>query len=142
MDIYKELVESLGRHDGEEYVLSEPIEYNALCTRLCNDSGNWQDKSDKWVVTIGKELFEYYTGIGLRKQGKPVKPSLGAVLWSLSFDFEACEMSFNEWCMMFDYNNDLIKARGIYDECQRNADKLNKAGVYIDSELKEFLNEY
>lgn len=135
-------VTKLGRYDGEEFNLNDPVEYRAKCLRLALNSGEWQDKADKWIITIGKEIFEYYTGTGLRKDNKPVKPSLGDVLHSLSLDSEACSISFDEWCLNFDYDNDSIKARGIYDACQKNGDKLNKAGVCMNAELREFLSEY
>lgn len=51
----------LGRHDGVEFELPKPIEYDAKCTR-----DNWQETADRWCITINGIGFEYYTGIGHR----------------------------------------------------------------------------
>lgn len=137
-------VTQLGRHDDENFILPKPIEYRADCLRLAydEDSKKWQDTADKWNITINSECFEYYTGTGHRKGNRPVKPQLSSVLSSLVLDSEACSMSFNDWADNFGYDNDSIKARKTYEACQENSDKLNKAGIYANDEMREFLAEY
>jgi hypothetical protein len=54
-------------------------------------------------------------------------PKSQDVLHCLFMDSEASETTFSEWCSNFGYDNDSIKAREIYDACQKNTDKLKKA---------------
>lgn len=137
-------VTQLGRHDGELFVLPKPIEYAAKCIRLAvtEKSDDWQDTADKWIITIGKEVFDYYTGTGHRKGGEPKIPELSSVLYSLVMDANACDESFDDWCLNFGYDTNSRKALDTYLSCQVNATRLRKAGVYITEELKEFLQEY
>lgn len=137
-------VTTLGRYDGESYELPKPIEYSAKCLRLAIDkkSDNWQETADKWLITIGGEAFDYYTGVGLRKHGKPNRPSLGDVLYALVMDASAQGEDFEDWCYNFGYDTDSRKALELYLACQNIAVKLRKAGVVINDDLREFLNEY
>lgn len=137
-------VTQLSRHDGKNFVLPKPIEYNAKCLRLAinKKSDDWQDTADKWLITIGKEVFDYYTGIGHRKNDKPQKPELSSVLYSLVMDASACDESFEDWCSNFGYDTDSRKALETYLSCQESASKLHKAGIYITDDLREFLQDY
>ncbi len=137
-------VTQLGRHDGQLFILPKPIEYAAKCTRLAvtEKSEDWQDTADKWIITIGKEVFDYYTGTGHRKGGKPQKPELSSILYSLVTDASACDESFDDWCSNFGYDTDSRKALETYLSCQESVSKLHKAGVCITEELREFLQEY
>ena len=137
-------VTQLARHDGEFFALPMPIEYAATCIRLATTekSDQWQDAVDAWIITIGNQSTQYYTGTGLRKQGRPVKPELSSVLYSLVMDADACEMSFEEWCLNFGYDGDSMKAMDTYRNCQKNADKLAKAGILITDDLRDFMSEY
>lgn len=136
----------LGRHDGVEFELSKPIEYDANCTRLApkKKSDNWQETADQWCITINGIGFEYYTGIGHRdkKTDRPQKPELSGVLSSLAFGAGACDESFDDWCSNFGFDTDSRKALETYLACQENASKLRKAGVYLTEDLKEFLSQY
>lgn len=123
---------------------------------LALKSENWQDTADHWRVDINGQKFDFYTGVGLRKgykQGarytleslraetRPQKPKLDDVLHSLVMDAEACNESFEEWCSNFGSNPDSIKALETYRDCQKNADKLRKAGINIEAE-RERLADY
>jgi len=79
--------------------------------------------------------------------GKPVKfpiPTVDEVLYSLYIDSDVLNYrSFSEWAESFGYDDDSIKAREIYDACQ-------KIAVVFDSmfskqqkeELQELLQDY
>lgn len=134
----------LGRHDGKTFTLPKPIEYDAKCLRIATakKSDNWHDTADQWLITINKEVFEYYTGKGHRKNGKPQKPEFSSVLGGLVWDASACDESFDDWCSSYGYDTDSRKALDLYLACQGSAAKLRKAGIYISTELREFFQNY
>lgn len=136
----------LGRHDGAEFELPEPIEYRAICLRLASTkkSDNWQDNADSWLITINGTGFDYYTGIGHRdkKTDRPQKPELSRVLHSLVMDASACDESFEDWCSNYGYDTDSRKALETYLKCQESTNKLRKAGIFITENIREFLNKY
>ncbi len=66
---------------------------------------------------------------------KPKAPTLEAVLHSLALDSEAIEMSFNDWCDNLGYDNDSMKAFGMYQACCESAKKLNL--IYTREEIKQ-----
>lgn len=91
----------------------------------------WSDDKprtvDAWKVTVGKEwgnkagqwVTTYYTGTGLRNKGKgrPVRPTVADVLYSLFMDANAADESFSDWCDNFGYSDDSIKALNTYKAC-------------------------
>lgn len=115
------------------------------------------------------ETFEtdYYTGTGHRKPIKgasvdkgnpgtvyreqwekrnlrPVTPSAADVLYSLTLDASAADMSFNEWCADYnDGNNDSIKAFNTYQACCAIGKDLARV---LDrktlAELRDLLQDY
>lgn len=137
-------VMSLGRHDGEFFPLPNPIEYAAKCLRLATHkkSDNWRDTADSWLITINNQAFEYYTGVGHRKQDKPVTPELSAVLSCLVLDAAAASESFEDWCSELGYDSDSRKALETYLECQNTALEMRKAKIYLNDDLREFLQQY
>lgn len=76
---------------------------------------------DRWNVDLingrTEETTEYKTGLGLRKLTKPVKPENADILYCILGNAKANQMSFNEWCDAFGYDNDSIKAESIYRQC-------------------------
>ena len=106
------------------------------------ESDNWQETAHHWLVTIGGQTFDYYTGgAHVTEKGTPKKPSLDDVLHALVSDATACDESFEDWCDNYGYNSDSRKALAIYLQCQENAKKLRKAGVNIAAE-RERLADY
>ena len=89
---------------------------------------------DRWNVTINKEWrTEYFTGLGLRTKPKqswaeprPVKPKIADVMYSLFIDAEAGEYNFSDWCDMFGYSDDSLKALDIYRACTVTAQNIRK----------------
>ena len=99
----------------------------------------WSDDKprtvDAWKVTIGKEwgnkagqwVTTYYTGTGLRtKAGRPQRPKIADVLFSLFSDAAAADQNFSDWCDDFGYSDDSIKALNIYKACTDIAHQLRR----------------
>lgn len=134
-------------------------------------SDDWQETAHQWVITINGQTFDYYTGLAHRAPKKfsscveeynrlkhknltaqglasllsasvPKSPSIEDVLHALINDGEASTMSFNDWCDMFGYDNDSLSARKTYDACQENGDKLSRAGVHINDDLRKYFEDF
>lgn len=74
---------------------------------------------------------------------KPKAPTAASVLHSLILDSSAAEQSFESWCGDFGYATDSRKAFGIYEACQKNADKLNRViPRALREQLAELLQDY
>lgn len=143
-------------HDSKHYyfyvpaeaVNNRPADAKLLRAPLAKKSDNWQDTAFHWLVTIGGQTFDFYTGSAWVEEPKssyippkPIPPSYDDVIHSLVMDASACEQSFEDWCSELGYDSDSIKALEIYRSCQKNADKLRKAGVNIEAE-RERLADY
>jgi hypothetical protein len=103
----------------------------------------------KYCCENGKfpHAFEFSNIKPKNVSGKPVKfpvPTVDEVLYSLYMDSDVLNYrSFSEWAGEFGYDVDSIKAREIYDACQ-------KIAVVFDSmfskqqkeELQELLQDY
>jgi hypothetical protein len=84
-----------------------------------------------WSVAIpyrdGKGMFftQYRTGLGLVKKApkatfledRPKVPENADIMYSLTRDAEAANMSFRDWCADFGYSDDSLKALEIYRAC-------------------------
>lgn len=85
---------------------------------------------DQWAITISNKAgtwrTDYFTGLGLRKNGRPVKPTEAAVLESLMMDAQAAESNFVDWCSEFGYSDDSIRAFNMYRACLETAVMLRK----------------
>ena len=91
---------------------------------------------DAWRVTIGNQcdnkagqwVTTYYTGTGLRnkKTGRPTRPTVADVLYSLFSDASAADENFSDWCSTYGYSDDSIKALNIYKACTDIAANLRR----------------
>lgn len=89
-------------------------------------------KIDKEALAKAKEYIK-----------EPVTPSIAGLIYSCLLDMSACEMSFDEWCKEYGYNNDSRKAFQIYQDCQEIGDKIKKLFDYNQREkLQELLQDY
>lgn len=100
----------------------------------------WSDDKprtvDAWRVTIGKQwgnkagqwVTTYYTGTGLRNKrtGRPTRPTVADVLYSLFSDATAADENFSDWCANYGYSDDSIKALNIYKACTETAQNLRR----------------
>ena len=92
---------------------------------------DWGDRPvDQWAITFsnktGSWRTDYFTGLGLRKNGRPVKPTESAVLEALMLDAQAAETNFVDWCAEFGHSDDSIKAFNMYRACLETAVMLRK----------------
>lgn len=108
---------------------------------------DWRVNADMWHIYLPVlngikkgSYLEYYTGIGLRKQDNPVKPSLLNVLSCFITDVEVLQYTFDDFCNTFGYDNDSIKVLNIYKTCTANAKKLKKTGINWDK-LREITQD-
>lgn len=71
-----------------------------------------------------------------------INPNKYDVIASFVRDNDALNYTFDEWCDYCGYNNDSVKAKGIYDTCVRHAIALRGAICLKDLEkLQEYANE-
>ena len=104
---------------------------------------------DQWAITVFDEdgnphMFDYYTGLGLRKgRNKPTPPKVADVLYSLLSDASAEQRNFHEWCSDYGYSLDSISALNTYRACLDTAHALHKCFSYeLLAELRDLLAEY
>ena len=111
-----------------------------------NDS-NWPHYL--WEIQIGKERFEYKTGLGhatayrdknYKANKKPEHglansnlqvwlhvPQKDHVMHTLFSDSRAADQSFDDFCSDYGYSNDSLKALDIYRACAEIRQKLRRA---------------
>lgn len=102
----------------------------------------WKKTANKWRVKLiyfDKEyVTDFYMGSRLvDKIGKPKKPTIKDVLYSLMMD-DISNMNFNDFCNEFGYDNDSIKALEIYKTCEKETETYHSM---FDSEEREILEE-
>jgi len=64
-----------------------------------------------------------------------VHPNKASVLYSLVLDSQAEDQPFSDWCDNYGYDNDSIKAQGIYHACIKNARKLRALLTPLEIEI-------
>ncbi len=79
--------------------------------------------------TIKSESFDFRMGMGHCKKDKfdrtiPTEPHAADVLSDLILESVACNVSFNEWCGMYECDTDSRKALYTYLLCQQNTEKM------------------
>ena len=127
---------------------------------------------DLWIVKgqVQKQapyVFEYKTGLGhrvlprrvqgwlcamgprerartIRAESVPKRPDILGPLHSMLLDGgSAAQNTFTEWCHEFGYDNDSIKARDIYDACQKVHDQLHHLFTREQvAKLNELMEDY
>ena len=63
-------------------------------------------------------------------------------MYCLIVDSEACSETFESWCSNFGYDTDSRKAMDTYLACQKNGEKLRKAGVTDIEAAREAFRDY
>ena len=117
-------------------ILQKEYDYTTKWIGFIVKDDDWP--CDQWLVTIEGEKFDYYTGIG----HKAIPPELDDVLYSLVLDSEALEEPFESWALNFGYSDDSIKAKEIYEACQKNAFKLKAILGVAFEEAREAFQDY
>lgn len=86
--------------------------------KLINYNGDrWEHYSyTAWVTYQGRTLRTPYSrGTGLAHSGFDFRE----ILTSIALDATSADMSFHDFCDEFGYDSNSIKARHIYDACDR-----------------------
>lgn len=140
----KDLCESKGV-TIQAVLVRRPLNWDA------KGDADWKDSAFQWRVTLeyqGRKLStDYWTGCGNtvtkfnrlvrttddqflrarhRADAKPIQPTAADVLNSLCLDASAMDESFDDWCIDLGMNNDSIKAKTTYFECQRLGKEVRK----------------
>jgi hypothetical protein len=128
------------------------VDFSAIysCSREKAHGEGWAH--DVWEVAFThhngsptvREVFEFKTGAGLRKDSRPQAPSAADVLYCLLLDAEgATGESFPDWCETYGYDSDSRKALATYLECQAVSITLRRVFDHKTREaLREALQDY
>lgn len=104
--------------------------------------GNNKSMADQWLISLqnknGYWSTNYWTGSGLRKNGRPKCPKIADVLYTLFSDASAADYNFSDWCSEFGYSDDSISALNTYKQCLEIATALRK---YFDAETRSKIQE-
>lgn len=126
----------------EKALAEKPVEVSSLYMGKSKE-GDWV--RDDWAVVLkyqGRSMStEFHTGVGLRKNNKPVPPKVPDVLYCLLMDSSALDLTFEEWCSEMGYDTDSRKAEKIYNLCVENAIKVKRL---LGKDFQYFMdnNEY
>jgi hypothetical protein len=96
------------------------------------------EKDKKGATAYGRRYLAE-----VEKLRKPKAPHAADVLYNLLLDSSAMQMSFDEWCDDYGYDNDSRKAEGIFDTCRVNARALAEViRADVRAALSDVLQEY
>jgi hypothetical protein len=111
---------------------SLPVEIKLIGEMLSPWGDDKPGVVDAWCVTIGKRgkqwITTYYTGTGFRNKrtGRPTRPTVADVMYSLFSDASAADENFSDWCDNYGYSDDSIKALNMYKACTEVAKNLRR----------------
>lgn len=117
------------------YVCASVV-FSVRLVRPAGSGKEWPACANEWEVSFGGQVFSYFTGKAV--QGVP---SYDDVMYALTCDAEALNLSFEDWATELGYDPDSREAERVYNACCANARKLIKAGVDIAAE-RERLQDY
>lgn len=149
------LIESTGAPMSQEKTIPEQVQ-NVLFKNHIDFFAEYDGEvtRDKWACDSWKTTFtngnndecsdfDFFTGLGHRVKSKPQAPDAATVLHSLILDSSAVGQSFDSWCSEFGLDSNSRKAYGIYEACQKNADKLSRImSAALIAELSELLQDF
>ena len=107
----------------------------------------WKRTSNKWQIQLtyfDKEyVTDFYMGCGLvDKNGRPRKPRKKDILYSMVME-DVSDLSFDDFCNEFGYDNDSIKALKIYKNCKKQTEIYYEMFDMEEREaLRELLEDY
>jgi len=106
----------------------------------CGEKQRWGTLQDSWEVIFTSPRhvvsFDFYTGLGHRKERRIVPPSSATALYCLTSDFVSVEGGFRLWCEYTGHSDDSISAFKAYKLCVKNSKKLNK--VFSAAQIYDF----
>ena len=107
-----------------------PVQLTYTGETFRSDWGSKGSTVDQWRIALtskaGYWSTDYFTGTGLRKKNRPIKPSVRSVMESLLLDAYAADCNFSDWCDEFGYSDDSINALNIYKKCLEIGTALRK----------------
>ena len=107
----------------------------------CGEKQRWGALQDSWEIIFSSPhhvaSFDFFAGLGHRREGCAVPPSSANVLYCLTGDFvSVAEADFETWCENTGYSDDSISAFKAYKLCVKNSKKLNK--VFSTAQIYDF----
>ena len=107
----------------------------------CGEKQRWGALQDSWEIIFSSPRhvvsFDFYTGLGHRREGCAVPPSSASVLYCLADEFvNVASADFEDWCKNTGYSDDSISALKAYNLCVKNSKKLNK--VFSSTQIYVF----
>lgn len=125
------------------------IDTNTLPIKVTYVGATHKDEwaCDQWAIEFSNKAgywtTDYFTGLGLRKHDKPIKPTNDDILHSLILDASAADSNFADWCAEFGCSDDSIKALNTYQACLKTATNLRKyLGRDVVAQLAEQLADH
>lgn len=100
---------------------------------------DWRKDADGWTCTLTYQGRRMTTGFWMGMAHNGAEPDLRGVLDCLCSDAEAGEMSFEEFCGEFGYDEDSRTAERTWKECQKSGAKVLR--LFDLDELREMLND-
>ena len=107
----------------------------------CGEKQRWGALQDSWEIIFSSPhcvaSFDFYTGLGHRRERRVMPPSSASVLYCLTVDFvSVASADFKAWCKDTGYSDDSISAFKAYKLCVKNSKKLNK--VFSTAQIYDF----
>jgi len=100
-----------------------------------------QKTPPKYLLFYNERRLSLHDDKERRRNLRVVHPSAASVLYSLTFDRYAESETFADWCANYGYDDDSIKAQGIYHACIENAVKLRAIFTPLEIEIIERILE-
>jgi len=106
----------------------------------CGEKQRWGAIQDSWEIIFSSPYhavsFDFFTGLGHRRNGCVLPPSSATALYCLVYDFVSAEGGFKNWCEDTGHSDDSISAFKAYKLCIKNSKKLNK--VFSAAQIYDF----
>ena len=127
-------IEKLVAHKLKELKITFRCEY-------CGEKQTQGTLQDSWEIIFSSPRhvasFDFFAGLGHRKEGCAVPPSSAFVLYCLTVDFvSVASADFEAWCDDTGCSDDSISALKAYNLCVKNSKKLNK--VFSTAQIYDF----
>lgn len=110
-----------------EYGVNFSVKYVGETVKKDWGGGGKVQTVDHFRFKLGDYESDFYMGLGNRAPArKPISPRAADVLYCILSDAEAIDCSFSDWCDMFGYDSDSIKALETYRECEKTGRELRR----------------
>lgn len=116
------------------------LEISKIPFRIDINQDEWANESSHWAFIISQKRVgkNDYKIKGFFSQGSAIKtrPTIEEILNSLVLDtIDLDNLSYNDWCDNFGFDNDSIKAENIYKGCKSEHEQMKK--FFTQSQLDE-----